>query len=135
MLKISGHGSIRKIKGGAAGIITLSALFLGLQGVSADEVTSTSTAEPTTELSSSIEKSEVSKDETKVEDKKVEDKSKVDSTEKKEEVKSSEKEVPKNTDKETYTKGESKEFDIAKKDAEDNGVSVKETTKPIINVS
>ena len=39
MLKISGHGSIRKIKGGAAGIITLSALFLGLQGVSADEVT------------------------------------------------------------------------------------------------
>lgn len=135
MLKISGHGSIRKIKGGAAGIITLSTLFLGLQGVSADEVTSTSTTEPTTELSSSIEKSEVSKDENKVEDKKVEDKSKVDSTDKKEEVKSSEKEVPKNTDKETYTKVESKEFDIAKKDAKDNGVSVKEDIKPSIKDS
>ena len=135
MLKLSGHGSIRKIKGGAAGIITLSTLFLGLQGVSADEVTSTSTTEPTTELSSSIEKSEVSKDENKVEDKKVEDKSKVDSTDKKEEVKSSEKEVPKNTDKETYTKVESKEFDIAKKDAKDNGVSVKEDIKPSIKDS
>ena len=30
MLKISGHGSIRKIKGGAAGIITLSTLFFGV---------------------------------------------------------------------------------------------------------
>lgn len=135
MLKISGHGSIRKIKGGAAGIITLSALFLGLQGVSADEVTSTSTTEPTTELSSSIEKAEVSKEDTNVEDKKVEDKSKVASTEKKEEVKSSEKEVPKNTDKETYTKVESKAFDIAKKDAKDNGVSVKEDIKPSIKDS
>lgn len=74
MLKVSGHGSIRKIKGGAAGIITLSALFLGLQGVSADEVTSTSTTEPTTELSSATDKGEVSKEETKVEDKKTEEK-------------------------------------------------------------
>ena len=73
MLKVSGHGSIRKIKGGAAGIITLSALFLGLQGVSADEVPSTSTTEPTTELSST-DKGEVSKEETKVEDKKTEEK-------------------------------------------------------------
>ena len=56
-------------------------------------------------------------------------------TEKKEEVKSSEKEVPKNTDKETYTKVESKEFDIAKKDAKDNGVSVKEDIKPSIKDS
>lgn len=142
MLKVSGHGSIRKIKGGAAGIITLSALFLGLQGVSADEVPSTSTTEPTTELSST-DKGEVSKEETKVEDKKTEEKTEVKFdvastetfTEKKEEVKSSEKEVPKNTDKETYTKVESKEFDIAKKDAKDNGVSVKEDIKPSIKDS
>ena len=140
MLKVSGHGSIRKIKGGAAGIITLSALFLGLQGVSADEVTSTSTTEPTTELSSATDKGEVSKEETKVEDKKAEEKPEVESdvvstetsTEKKEEVKPSEKEVPKDTDTETFTKAESKEFDIAKKDAKDNGVSVKEDTKPSI---
>lgn len=131
MLKISGHGSIRKIKGGAAGIITLYALFLGLQGVSADEVTSTNITEPTTELPSAQNKGAVSKEETK-----VEDKSKVDSNGKKEEeVKSSEKEVPKDTAKETFTKAESKEFDIAKKDAEDNSVSVKETTKPSIKGS
>ena len=145
MLKVSGHGSIRKIKGGAAGIITLSALFLGLQGVSADEVTSTSTTEPTTELSSATEKGEVSKEETKVEDKKVEEKTEVKSdvvstetsTEKKEEkeAKATEKEVPKDTDKETFTKAESKEFDIAKKDAKENGVSVKEDTKPSIKES
>lgn len=143
MLKVSGHGSIRKIKGGAAGIITLSALFLGLQGVSADEVTSTSTTEPTTELSSSTDKGEVSKEETKVEDKKTEEKIEVKSdvvpteasTEKKEEAKASEKEVPKDTDSETFTKAESKEFDIAKKDAKDNGVSVKEDTKPSIKDS
>lgn len=143
MLKVNGHGSIRKIKGGAAGIITLSALFLGLQGVSADEVTSTSTTEPTTELSSATDKEEVSKKETKVDDKKAEDKTEVKSdvvstetsTEKKEEAKASEKEVPKDTDKETYKKAESKEFDIAKKDAKDNGVSVKEDTKPIIKDS
>lgn len=145
MLKVSGHGSIRKIKGGAAGIITLSALFLGLQGVSADEVTSTSTTEPTTELSSATEKGEISKEETKVEDKKVEEKTEVKSdivstetsTEKKEEkeAKASEKEVPKDTDNETFTKAESKEFDIAKKDAKENGVSVKEDTKPSIKDS
>lgn len=143
MLKVSGHGSIRKIKGGAAGIITLSALFLGLQGVSADEVTSTSTTEPTTELSSSTDKGEVSKEETKVEGKKVEEKTEVKSdvvstetsTEKKEEAKASEKEVPKDTDSETFTKAESKEFDIAKKDAVENGVSVKEDTKPSIKDS
>lgn len=143
MLKVSGHGSIRKIKGGAAGIITLSALFLGLQGVSADEVTSTSTTEPTTELSSSIDKGEVSKEETKVEGKKVEEKTEVKSdvvptetsAETKEKVKASEKEVPKDTDKETFTKAESKEFDIAKKDAKDNGVFVKEDTKPSIKDS
>ena len=142
MLKVSGHGSIRKIKGGAAGIITLSALFLGLQGVSADEVTSTSKTEPTTELSST-DKGEVSKEETKVEDKKTEEKIEVKSdvvstevsTEKKEEAKASEKEVPKDTDSETFTKAESKEFDIAKKDAKDNGVSVKEDTKSIIKDS
>lgn len=143
MLKVSGHGSIRKIKGGAAGIITLSALFLGLQGVSADEVTSTSTNELTTELSSATDKGEVSKEETKVEDKKTEEKTEVKSdvvsteasTEKKEEVKPSEKEVPKDTDTETFTKAESKEFDIAKKDAVENGVSVKEDTKPSIKDS
>ena len=143
MLKVSGHGSIRKIKGGAAGIITLSALFLGLQGVSADEVTSTSTTEPTTELSSSTDKGEVSKEETKVEGKKVEEKTEVKSdvvptetsAETKEKVKASEKEVPKDTDKETFTKAESKEFDIAKKDAKDNGVFVKEDTKPSIKDS
>lgn len=143
MLKVSGHGSIRKIKGGAAGIITLSALFLGLQGVSADEVTSTSATEPTTELSSATDKGEVSKEETKVEDKKAEEKTEVTSdvvstetsTEKKEEVKPSEKEVPKDTDTETFTKAESKEFDIAKKDAKENGVSVKEDTKPSIKDS
>lgn len=143
MLKVSGHGSIRKIKGGAAGIITLSALFLGLQGVSADEVTSTSKTEPTTELSSATEKGEISKEETKVEDKKVEEKTEVKSdvvptetsAEKKEKVKASEKEVPKDTDSETFTKAESKEFDIAKKDAVENGVSVKEDTKPSIKDS
>lgn len=143
MLKVSGHGSIRKIKGGAAGIITLSALFLGLQGVSADEVTSTSTTEPTTELSSATDKGEVSKEKTKVEDKKAEEKIEVKSdvastetsTEKKEDVKPSEKEVPKDTDTETFTKAESKEFDIAKKDAKDNGVSVKEDTKSSIKDS
>lgn len=132
MLKVSGHGSIRKIKGGAAGIITLSALFLGLQGVSADEVTSTTTSEPATKVSSSTEKDAP---------KKVEDKSKSvevsanTSTEKKVEAKATEKEVPKDTDKETFTKAESKEFDIAKKDAKDNGVSVKEDTKPSIKDS
>lgn len=143
MLKVSGHGSIRKIKGGAAGIITLSALFLGLQGVSADEVTSTSATEPTTELSSATDKGEVSKEETKVEDKKAEEKTEVKSdvvstevsTEKKEEAKATEKEVPKDTDKETFTKAESKEFDLAKRDAKDNGVSVKEDTKPSIKDS
>lgn len=143
MLKVSGHGSIRKIKGGAAGIITLSALFLGLQGVSADEVTSTSTTEPTTELSSATDKGDVSKEETKVEDKKAEEKTEVKSDvtsteaskEKKDEVKPSEKEVPKDTDTEAFTKVESKEFDIAKKDAKENGVSVKEDTKPSIKDS
>ena len=137
MLKVSGHGSIRKIKGGAAGIITLSALFLGLQGVSADEVTTTSTTEPATKVSSSTEKDAPKK----VEDKKLEDKSKSTevsantSAEKKVEVKATEKEVPKDTDKETFTKAESKEFDIAKKDAKDNGVSVKEDIKPSIKES
>lgn len=143
MLKVSGHGSIRKIKGGAAGIITLSALFLGLQGVSADEVTSTSTTKPTTELTSATDKGEVSKEGTKVEEKKTEDKTEVKSdvvstgtsNEKKDEVKASEKEVPKDTDKETFTKADSKEFDIAKKDAKENGVSVKEDTKPSIKES
>lgn len=149
MLKVSGHGSIRKIKGGAAGIITLSALFLGLQGVSADEVTSTSTTEPTTELSST-EKTDTSVDKAKVEDKKVDGKTETKSegevksdtystvTSKEDSSKkdgSSEKEVPQDTDKETYKKAESKEFDIAKKDAKENGVSVKEDTKPSIKDS
>ena len=45
------------------------------------------------------------------------------------------KEVPKETSTESFKKAESKEFDIAKSDAKENGVSVKEDAKPAIKNS
>lgn len=37
MIKVTGHGSIRKFKNGAAGVLALSTLFLGVSQVSANE--------------------------------------------------------------------------------------------------
>ena len=36
MLKTDGHGTIRKVKGGAVGVIALSGLMLSMNAVSAD---------------------------------------------------------------------------------------------------
>lgn len=47
MEKVNGHGSIRKVKGGAVGVLALSVLFLGVSQVSADEATNNSQPEST----------------------------------------------------------------------------------------
>ena len=63
MEKVNGHGSIRKVKGGAVGVLALSVLFLGVSQVSADEATnnsqpeSTVVSEPTNASSSNKEQS------------------------------------------------------------------------------
>ena len=135
MLKTSGHGSIRKVKGGAVGVLALSTLLVGVGTVSANEASATE--QPSVELKAKKESAEVS-DNKKVDADKQESKQetpvKEDSTTKEESPKDSktEKEVPKDTDKETYKKSESKEFDFAKENAKENGVSVKEDTKPAI---
>lgn len=49
MLKTSGHGSIRKVKGGAVGVLALSTLFVGIATASADEATTPN--QPTVEVS------------------------------------------------------------------------------------
>lgn len=54
MLKNIGHGSIRKIKGGAAGVIALSTIFLGATAVSANETDVE--AKPEVEVSAKVEK-------------------------------------------------------------------------------
>ena len=135
MLKTSGHGSIRKVKGGAVGVLALSTLLVGVGTVSANEASATD--QPSVELKANKEPAEVS-DNKKVDSEKQESKketsAKEDTTTKEESTKDSktEKEVPKDTDKETYKKSESKEFDFAKENAKENGVSVKEDTKPTI---
>ena len=130
MLKTSGHGSIRKVKGGAVGVLALSTLLVGVGTVSANEASATE--QPSVELKAKKEPAEVS-DNKKVDADKQESKQetpvKEDSATKES---STEKEVPKDTDKETYKKTESKEFDFAKENAKENGVSVKEDTKPKI---
>lgn len=135
MLKTSGHGSIRKVKGGAVGVLALSTLLVGVGTVSANEASSTD--QPGVELKAEKEPAKVS-DNKKVDSEKQESKqetpAKEDTTTKEESPKDpkTEKEVPKDTDKETYKKSESKEFDFAKENAKENGVSVKEDTKPTI---
>ena len=130
MLKTSGHGSIRKVKGGAVGVLALSTLLVGVGTVSANEASATE--QPSVELKAKKEPAEVL-DNKKVDADKQELKQetpvKEDSATKES---STEKEVPKDTDKETYKKSESKEFDFAKENAKENGVSVKEDTKPSI---
>lgn len=135
MLKTSGHGSIRKVKGGAVGVLALSTLLVGVGTVSANEASATE--QPSVELKAEKEPAKVS-DNKKVDSEKQESKqetpAKEDTATKEESPKDSktEKEVPKDTDKETYKKSESKEFDFAKENAKENGVSVKEDTKPTI---
>ena len=51
MTKVTGHGSIRKFKNGAAGVLALSTLFLGVSQVSANE----------TQVDAKTAKTEVSK--------------------------------------------------------------------------
>lgn len=132
MLKTSGHGSIRKVKGGAVGVLALSTFLVGVGTVSANEASSTD--QPSVELKAKKEPAKVS-DNKKVDSEKQESKqetpAKEDTTAKEESLKDSktEKEVPKDTDKETYKKSESKEFDFAKENAKENGVSLKEDTK------
>lgn len=140
MLKNIGHGSIRKIKGGAAGVIALSTIFLGATAVSANEAdveaksevgVSTKVEEKGTEVKSTAP--EVTKE---VEDTKKQE-PQLQVKEEKAEAKNDKvvKEVPKETSTESFKKAESKEFDIAKADAKENGVSVKEDAKPAIKNS
>ena len=129
MLKTSGHGSIRKVKGGAVGVLALSTLLVGVGTVSANEASATE--QPSVELKAEKEPAEVS-DNKKVDADKQESKQDAPKQEESKKESSTEKEVPKDTDKETYKKSESKEFDFAKENAKENGVSVKEDTKPSI---
>ena len=129
MLKTSGHGSIRKVKGGAVGVLALSTLLVGVGTVSANEASATE--QPSVELKAEKEPAEVS-DNKKVDADKQESKQDAPKQEESKKDSSTEKEVPKDTDKETYKKAESKEFDFAKENAKENGVSVKEDTKPSI---
>jgi len=122
MLETKGHGSIRKVKGGAVGVLALSTLFIGVGAVSANETTPTE--QPSVEVTTkqdSLVKEEVKEDKAELPQKE----------EPKQEAKV-EKEVPKDTTKETYKKAENKEFDFAKETAKENGVSLKEDTKPAI---
>lgn len=137
MLKTRGHGSVRKVKGGAVGVLALSTLLVGASVASADEssvdlnvkqeipekvVSNTVSEVPkqasSTELNNTVENNAVS------------EVSKQDSSTTVNSI--SEKEVPKDTNTETYKKAESKEFDFAKETAKENGVSLKEDTKPAI---
>lgn len=142
MLKNIGHGSIRKIKGGAAGVIALSTIFLGATAVSANEAdveaksevgVSTKVEEKGTEVKPTAPEVVKETEKTKQDSQKQEEKA--ENT--KAEAKNDEvvKEVPKETSTESFKKAESKEFDIAKADAKENGVSVKEDAKPAIKNS
>lgn len=173
MLKTSGHGSIRKVKGGAVGVLALSTLFVGIATASADEATTPNqptvevSAKPTAEEAPAPVKSEdtaaatattekvatpeatkeaekpATPEAEKVAEPKAEPKAEEkvatpEATKEAEKVaepkaeSKAEKEVPKDTNKETFKKAESKEFDTAKKDAKEAGVSVKEDAKPAI---
>ena len=140
MLKNIGHGSIRKIKGGAAGVIALSTIFLGATAVSANETdvevkpevgVSTKVEEKGTEAKPTAPEVVKEVEGTKKQEPQLQVK------EEKAEAKDDKvvKEVPKETSTESFKKAESKEFDIAKADAKENGVSVKEDTKPAIKNS
>lgn len=138
MLKNIGHGSIRKIKGGAAGVIALSTIFLGATAVSANETDVE--AKPEVEVSAKVEEKGTEVKPTAPEVVKEVEKTKQDSQQVKEEKAEAKddkvvKEVPKETSTESFKKAESKEFDIAKADAKENGVSVKEDVKPAIKTS
>lgn len=140
MLKNIGHGSIRKIKGGAAGVIALSTIFLGATAVSANEADVE--AKPEVGVSTKVEEKGTEAKPTAPEVvKEVEGTKKqepqVQVKEEKAEAKDDKvvKEVPKETSTESFKKAESKEFDIAKADAKENGVSVKEDAKPAIKNS
>ena len=140
MLKNIGHGSIRKIKGGAAGVIALSTIFLGATAVSANEADVE--AKPEVGVSTKVEEKGTEAKPTAPEVvKEVEGTKKqepqVQVKEEKAEAKNDKvvKEVPKETSTESFKKAESKEFDIAKADAKENGVSVKEDEKPAIKNS
>lgn len=140
MLKNIGHGSIRKIKGGAAGVIALSTIFLGATAVSANEADVE--AKPEVGVSTKVEEKGTEAKPTAPEVvKEVEGTKKqepqVQVKEEKAEAKNDKvvKEVPKETSTESFKKAESKEFDIAKADAKENGVSVKEDAKPAIKNS
>lgn len=140
MLKNIGHGSIRKIKGGAAGVIALSTIFLGATAVSANETDVE--AKPEVGVSTKVEEKGTEAKPTAPEVvKEVEGTKKQEPQlqvkEEKTEAKNDKvvKEVPKETSTESFKKAESKEFDIAKADAKENGVSVKEDAKPAIKNS
>lgn len=122
MLETKSHGSIRKVKGGAVGVLALSTLFIGVGAVSANETTPTE--QPSVEVTAKQDSS--AKEEIK------EDKAELPQKAKPKQETKVEKEVPKDTTKETYKKAENKEFDFAKETAKENGVSLKEDTKPAI---
>lgn len=122
MLETKGHGSIRKVKGGAVGVLALSTLFIGVGAVSANETTPSE--QPSVEVTAKQDSS--AKEEVK------EDKAELPQKEEPKQETKVEKEVPKDSAKETYKKAENKEFDVAKETAKESGVSLKEDTKPAI---
>ena len=71
MEKVNGHGSIRKVKGGAVGVLALSVLFLGVSQVSADEATNNSQPESTV-VSESTNASNSGEEQSNVESRNVE---------------------------------------------------------------
>ena len=113
MIKTDGHGTIRKVKGGAVGVIALSTALACLsvasmngQTVNAD--TDKSTDAPISRAASIVDTHS---------------------------SQAASKEVPADTDKETYKKIESSKLDEAISVAKSIGVKVIEALKPIIDGS
>ena len=162
MLKTNGHGSIRKVKGGAVGIITLATLFVGAANVSANEATVTdSTAQQTQVTSTQVtpDKSEAvnpQKDDVKAQTNEQSNEvstqesvnpanntvtTNTDKSEKSESVSEPvkavedtniKKEVPQETDTHSFKKIKNDDFNKAKAEAKQEGVNVKEDIKPTI---
>lgn len=142
MLKTDGRGSIRKVKGGAVGILSLSTLLVGVSSLvntgvaGADELpvagqpnvgltnqqdgkqgTVEAVNTPKQVAPTSSETALVTKDVSKDAPREVP------------------KEVPKDTNTETYREVKSADFDKAKEEAVQNGVSVTKESKPAIKDS
>lgn len=162
MLKTNGHGSIRKVKGGAVGIITLATLFVGAANVSANEATVTDSTAQQTQLTSTQatpDKSEAvdpQKDDVKAQTNEQSNgvstqesvkpanntvTTNTDKSEKSESVSEPvkavedtniKKEVPQETDTHSFKKIENDDFNKAKAEAKQEGVNVKEDVKPTI---